>query len=182
MTCRRYERLIQKKLDGEMTEREEKALASHLEACASCRETLADYEWIARGLATQACGEEAGLTNDVMTRIRGEGRHLRIRPWAIAAAAAAVAVIALGLLFAFQKDSTTGQVAEKEEVVPVEVIPEQPGSILQLVRIDIDVPDVLGNTERVYQENMRTLRMDVATTKEALAKAFDEIARELPLI
>ena len=177
MKCRRWEKLIQKKLDGRLTDREGSALAAHLEACPQCREALGDYEGIARGLAAQAHGEEVRLSSEVMARIREEGRFFRIRPLAVAAAAA-VAVIGLGILFALRKGevgterngSVTVQKAASPEVTHFMVV------------ADFRVPDLLEDSQRACSENVRTLRMDVVTTKEALAKAFTEIARDLPLI
>lgn len=182
MKCRRYERLIQKKLDGLLSERDESALAAHLATCRRCREAMGDYEWIAQGIATQSQVEEVGLSGEVMARIREEGRGLRIWRPAAAIAAAAVVVITLGILFSLREEHTDRPAAAGGGPGQGEVIPTQGKGPRLFADIDIGMPDVVGNLRPSVEDNVRTLRMDAVTTRKALAKAFDEIARELPLI
>ena len=187
MKCWDSEKLIQKKLDGEISEEELRLLGEHLHRCRRCAQALADYEWIARTRAADALSEGARpvgvLSRDVMARLRDQSPVEEKRPrWRFAPAFAAVAaslVLVLGLAVL----GRMGRAGDRPGVPPPK--DDQPASEIAEWLPDlsaIETPDILKQSDLFLTQNIETLKADAETTRDALAKAFGELTRDFPLI
>ena len=87
--------LISGHMDGENTPEEDAQLQAHLSGCAQCREVLAAYTEMDRGIAALTEEAPAGLCASVMSAIGQEtaAKKRSRRLWPVAVSAAAVALI-----------------------------------------------------------------------------------------
>ena len=95
MNCEDALLLISGHMDGENTPEEEAQLQAHLSGCAQCREVLAAYTEMDRGIAALTEEAPAGLCASVMSAIGQEtaAKKRSRRLWPVAVSAAAVALI-----------------------------------------------------------------------------------------
>lgn len=185
MRCRQCERLIQKKLDGDISEKESVLLAEHLAGCAACRTALADYEWIAGTLAAEAPREEESISVAVMSRIRTP--HRRFRPGLVIAAAVAAAILVTGALLmmkAINHSRTTQNVDQQvvQERDGRRQAPVHGPSKLADVKKQFVELDVVGKGQTMIEDNVETLRADAQTTRDALAETLEDFTRDFPLL
>ena len=113
MNCENALELMNRELDGALTEAESAALQAHLDACPDCRETWRQLHELDALLQESELEPPAALHDGVMQAIRQEKKQRSRRAWVPAAAIAAAAALVLlagwaGLIAlpGFEKDST----------------------------------------------------------------------------
>ena len=113
MNCENALELMNRELDGALTEAESAALRAHLDACPDCRETWRQLHELDALLQESELEPPAALHGGVMQAIRQEKKQRSRRAWVPAAAIAAAAALVLlagraGLIAlpGFEKDST----------------------------------------------------------------------------
>ena len=113
MNCENALELMNRELDGALTEAESAALQAHLDACPDCRETRRQLHELDALLQESELEPPAALHDGVMQAIRQEKKQRSRRAWVPAAAIAAAAALVLlagraGLIAlpGFEKDST----------------------------------------------------------------------------
>ena len=113
MNCKNALELMNRELDGALTEAESAALRAHLDACPDCRETWRQLHELDALLQESELEPPAALHDGVMQAIRQEKKQRSRRAWVPAAAIAAAAALVLlagraGLIAlpGFEKDST----------------------------------------------------------------------------
>ena len=94
MNCENALELMNRELDGALTEAESAALQAHLDACPDCRETWRQLHELDALLQESELEPPAALHDGVMRAIRQEQRKPR-RAWLPAAAIAAAAALVL---------------------------------------------------------------------------------------
>jgi len=186
MRCRQCERLIQKKLDGDISETERARLEEHVADCPDCRAALADYEWIAGTLAAEAPPEEESISVGVMDRIRAPRRRFRLAPAIAAAAVAAaillaVAVLTMKAIDGPQSSSNGGGVTVERAGDGRETTPRDIQRLPDLTRQVAEL-DVVGKSQTALTDSVETLKEDVETTREALEETFKDFTRDFPLL
>ena len=67
--CESYSLNLSAYFDGELRGGEARMLEAHLETCSDCRQTLADYNTIRRGMIAMSThtGTKRSLASDIMT-------------------------------------------------------------------------------------------------------------------
>lgn len=104
MSCEKYNNLIEKYLDGEITESELSGLRTHTETCQSCRDQLNRcyllQDVVKDALSSRTPADEAAAS--VVAGLSAD-THLRTRPYFVGARAAIAAgiVLAAGLLLGY---------------------------------------------------------------------------------
>ena len=186
MRCRQCERLIQKKLDGDISEKERAQLEEHVAACAACRAALADYDWIAGTLAAEAPPQEESISVAVMERIRTRPPRFRPAPMIAAAAVAAAILLAAAVLMMKAIDrpesSANGDRVTVERADDVsDTTPRELPRLLDVTRHVADL-DVVGKSQTAFADGVETLKDDVQTTRNALAETFEDFTRDVPLL
>jgi len=188
MRCRQCERLIQKKLDGDISETERAQLEEHVAGCAGCRAALADYEWIAGTLAAEAPPEEESISVAVMDRIRSRRPRFRFAP-AIAAAVAAAILLAVAVLTmkaidapesSSNGDRVTVEQSDDGRGTTPRDIPRFPDVKKQLA--EVAELNLVGKSQTAFADSVETLKDDVQTTRNALAETFEDFTRDVPLL
>lgn len=98
MNCEDMIVLISGHLDGVNTSEEEHLLQEHLNACASCRELLADFQKTEALLKEQEMTVPESVCADVMSKIREETRRKKrnFRLWSTLGVSAAAVALVLG--------------------------------------------------------------------------------------
>lgn len=88
-TCMHWEKMLSRKIDGDLSADEQASLSTHLLSCSRCRKKQSSYEKLRGTLSSHTIG----ASHEIYSAIAGSTglRDLRIR---IAAAAAALLVIA----------------------------------------------------------------------------------------
>lgn len=101
MNCDYYLELLSARLDGALTESEERELEAHLEACPACRAAGAQLTALQSAFAElEEAPAPEGFTQDVMDRVRAADKTVPLfrRPrFRVLAGLAACAVLAVGL-------------------------------------------------------------------------------------
>ena len=92
MNCENALELMNRELDGALTEAESAALQAHLDACPDCRETWRQLHELDALLQESELEPPAALHDGVMRAIRQEQKRKPRRAWVPAAAIAAAAV------------------------------------------------------------------------------------------
>ena len=95
MNCENALELMNRELDGALTEAESAALRAHLDACPDCRETWRQLHELDALLQESELEPPAALHDGVMRAIRQEQKRKPRRAWLPAAAIAAAAVLVL---------------------------------------------------------------------------------------
>lgn len=95
MNCENALELLNRELDGALTEAESAALRAHLDACPDCRETWRQLHELDALLQESELEPPAALHDGVMRAIRQEQKRKPRRAWLPAAAIAAAAVLVL---------------------------------------------------------------------------------------
>lgn len=99
MNCEQALTAISAKLDGALSEAEDRALTAHLAQCPDCRRTYDELCAMDEAMDDLLCEAPEALSRRVMARVREEpkpARQHKITPAAFLAAAAVLAVILLG--------------------------------------------------------------------------------------
>ena len=95
MNCENALELMNRELDGALTEAESAALRAHLDACPDCRETWRQLHELDALLQESELEPPAALHDGVMQAIRQEQKKKPRRAWIPAAAIAAAAALVL---------------------------------------------------------------------------------------
>ena len=95
MNCENALELMNRELDGALTEAESAALRAHLDACPDCRETWRQLHELDALLRESELEPPAALHEGVMREIRQEQTRKPHRAWVPAAAIAAAAALVL---------------------------------------------------------------------------------------
>ena len=95
MNCENALELMNRELDGALTEAESAALRAHLDACPDCRETWRQLHELDTLLRESELEPPAALHEGVMREIRQEQKKKPRRAWVPAAAIAAAAALVL---------------------------------------------------------------------------------------
>ena len=95
MNCENALELMNRELDGALTEAESAALQAHLDACPDCRETWRQLHELDALLQESELEPPAALHDGVMREIRQEQKRKPRRAWLPAAAIAAAAALVL---------------------------------------------------------------------------------------
>ena len=95
MNCENVLELMNRELDGALTEAESAALRAHLDACLDCRETWRQLHELDALLRESELEPPAALHEGVMREIRQEQKKKPRRAWVPAAAIAAAAALVL---------------------------------------------------------------------------------------
>ena len=95
MNCENALELMNRELDGALTEAESAALRAHLDACPDCRETRRQLHELDALLQESELEPPAALHDGVMQAIRQEQKKKPRRAWIPAAAIAAAAALVL---------------------------------------------------------------------------------------
>ena len=95
MNCENALELMNRELDGALTEAESAALRTHLDACPDCRETWRQLHELDALLWESELEPPAALHEGVMQEIRQEQKKKPRRAWVPAAAIAAAAALVL---------------------------------------------------------------------------------------
>lgn len=107
MNCDKYLELLSARLDGELSEPEERELEAHLASCPACRAASAQLAALRPAFSElEDLPAPEGLTKDVMDRIREKNKIVPLfrRSWFKALAGlAACAVLAVGLYGSMQR-------------------------------------------------------------------------------
>lgn len=107
VNCDKYVELLSARLDGALSEPEERELEAHLASCPACRAASAQLAALRPAFSElEDLPAPEGLTQDVMDRIRAENKIVPLfrRPWFKAMAGlAACAALAVGLYGSMQR-------------------------------------------------------------------------------
>lgn len=122
MACQRYYELISQRLDGELSQEEERELESHLRICPGCRALAEQLSGLHEEFSTlEEVPAPEGFARGVMNRIQAENRKKVVplfkRPqFKAAAGLAACLVLCAGLYGAGQLDLTGQETASQSKV------------------------------------------------------------------
>ncbi len=103
MNCRDLEELLSAYADGELSRTQREFIEEHLSGCASCRETLAEFEMVGRQLSSlRETPASPDISKSTLSKIKSSDVHTPKYRWRwlrpVTAAAAIVAVIAVMLV------------------------------------------------------------------------------------
>ncbi|MCR5665113.1 MAG: zf-HC2 domain-containing protein [Oscillospiraceae bacterium] len=130
--CDRYQEMISRLIDGDLTKEERGELAAHVESCSECAALYVAFRSVSEELGSEAGELPEGLHENMMAAIRRESlreknraANARMRRWrpllAIAACFALIVAVGLGSARFLQKDrdDVRSSRAEKSADLPM---------------------------------------------------------------
>ena len=123
-TCEKYQELISRMLDGDLSAREEEDLARHLESCPACAALHSAFSAVSRGIGSELEEPPADLLENVMAGVRREEIRRKNRiptvirsVLSVAAAAAVIVGVYWGVNLGKSSQKATLKAAAYESAV-----------------------------------------------------------------